>query len=143
MEYNDFQNNLVKNQEIFSIILGDLLTKLSHHNSAVSRSQAQDEKRGGWWQPHYVVFYESEEELYYGYIDLREYIKYHSMFDTLNSLVFAYGVGIQYTNTKHLHQIHLFKKKLVYLVLVYWIPTPYAYPKHSKKEVFDEIDYCD
>ncbi|RNA34920.1 hypothetical protein BpHYR1_038328 [Brachionus plicatilis] len=37
-----------------------------HHNSAVSRSQAQDEKRGGWWQPHNVVFYESEEELYYG-----------------------------------------------------------------------------
>ncbi|RNA33874.1 hypothetical protein BpHYR1_017627 [Brachionus plicatilis] len=45
-----------------------------HHNSAVSRSQAQDEKRGGWWQPHYVVFYESEEELYYGYIDLRVFV---------------------------------------------------------------------
>ncbi|RNA42902.1 hypothetical protein BpHYR1_002950 [Brachionus plicatilis] len=47
---------------------------LNHHNSAVSRSQAQDEKRGGWWQPHYVVFYESEEELYYGYIDLRVFV---------------------------------------------------------------------
>ncbi|RNA06249.1 hypothetical protein BpHYR1_030184, partial [Brachionus plicatilis] len=35
---------------------------------------AQDEKRGGWWQPHYVVFYESEEELYYGYIDLRVFV---------------------------------------------------------------------
>ncbi|RNA18544.1 hypothetical protein BpHYR1_018181 [Brachionus plicatilis] len=35
------------------------LGKKFHHNSAVSRSQAQDEKRGGWWQPHYVVFYES------------------------------------------------------------------------------------
>ncbi|RNA43878.1 hypothetical protein BpHYR1_026136 [Brachionus plicatilis] len=38
--------------------------EIFHHNSAVSRSQAQDEKIGGWWQPHYVVFYESEEELY-------------------------------------------------------------------------------
>ncbi|RNA15236.1 hypothetical protein BpHYR1_051070 [Brachionus plicatilis] len=46
----------------------------NHHNSAVSRSQAQDEKRGGWWQPHYVVFYESKEELYYGYIDLRVFV---------------------------------------------------------------------
>ncbi|RMZ97749.1 hypothetical protein BpHYR1_012399, partial [Brachionus plicatilis] len=45
-----------------------------HHNSAVSRSQAQDEKRGGWWQPHNVVFYKSEEELYYGYIDLRVFV---------------------------------------------------------------------
>ncbi|RNA04578.1 hypothetical protein BpHYR1_017646, partial [Brachionus plicatilis] len=45
-----------------------------HHNSAVSRSQALDEKRGGWWQPHYVVFYESEEELYYGYIDIRVFV---------------------------------------------------------------------
>ncbi|RNA36679.1 hypothetical protein BpHYR1_040849 [Brachionus plicatilis] len=46
----------------------------TNHNSAISRSQAQDEKRGGWWQPHYVVFYESEEELYYGYIDLRVFV---------------------------------------------------------------------
>ncbi|RNA02678.1 hypothetical protein BpHYR1_018866 [Brachionus plicatilis] len=42
-----------------------------HHNSAVSRSQAQDKKRGRCWQPHNVVFYKSEEELHYGYIDLR------------------------------------------------------------------------
>ncbi|RNA17353.1 hypothetical protein BpHYR1_026007 [Brachionus plicatilis] len=47
---------------------------MPHHNSAVSRSQAQDEKRGGWWQPHYVVFYESEEELYYGYMNLRIFV---------------------------------------------------------------------
>ncbi|RMZ97911.1 hypothetical protein BpHYR1_020378 [Brachionus plicatilis] len=52
----------------FSIQINDIT--MPHHNSAVSRSQAQDEKRGGWWQPHYVVFYVSEEELYYGYIDL-------------------------------------------------------------------------
>ncbi|RNA14079.1 hypothetical protein BpHYR1_006921 [Brachionus plicatilis] len=49
---------------------GKKIKNKTNHNSAVSRSQAQDEKRGGWWQPHYVVFYESEEELYYGYIDL-------------------------------------------------------------------------
>ncbi|RNA13972.1 hypothetical protein BpHYR1_051961, partial [Brachionus plicatilis] len=46
---------------------------ISHHNSAVSRSQAHDEKRGGWWLPHYVVFYVSEEELYSGYIDVNKF----------------------------------------------------------------------
>ncbi|RMZ94519.1 hypothetical protein BpHYR1_051173 [Brachionus plicatilis] len=60
--------------------------------SAVSRSQAQDEKRGGWWQPLYVVFYESEEELYYGFIDLRIFVLALSYEGTAGLTIIQYRI---------------------------------------------------